>query len=100
MRDGLVDDMGRTAVIEAGGVTLLLTERKLPQWNLEQLRSAGIEPARQRIVVCKGAVAHRAAYEPIASRMIEVETSGSCAGDVRRFSYHNIRRPLYPIDRW
>lgn len=100
MRDGLVDDMGRTVVLDAGGVTLVLTERKLPQWNLEQLRSVGIEPSRRRIIVCKGAVAHRAAYEPIAARLIEVETHGSCAGDVRRFTYHNIRRPLYPLDRW
>ncbi|MFN3649579.1 MAG: M81 family metallopeptidase [Armatimonadota bacterium] len=100
MRDGLVDDMGRTAVLDLGGITLVLTERKLPMWNLEQLRSLGIEPARQRIIVCKGAVAHRAAYAPIASRMLEVETPGSCAGDVRKFEYHQIRRPLYPLDIW
>lgn len=100
MRDGLVDDMGRTAVVDMGGITLVLTERKLPMWNLEQLRSVGVEPTAQRIIVCKGAVAHRAAYEPIASRMIEVETPGSCAGDVRSFEYHNIRRPLFPLDRW
>jgi microcystin degradation protein MlrC len=108
MRDGLVDDMGRTAVVAVGGtpeqaedaLLLVLTERKLPQWNLEQLRSVGIEPTRQRIIVCKGAIAHRAAYAPIATRLIEVETPGSCAGDVRRFEYHNIRRPLYPLDRW
>jgi len=100
MRDGLVDDMGRTAVVDVCGLTLVLTERKQPMWNLEQLRSLGIEPTRQRIIVCKGAVAHRAAYAPIASRMIEVETPGSCAGDVRSFEYHHIRRPLYPIDRW
>lgn len=100
MRDGLVDDMGRTAVLDLGGVTLVLTERKIPQWNLEQLRSVGIEPSTQRIILCKGAIAHRAAYEPIAARLLEVETPGSCAGDVRKFEYHNIRRPLYPIDRW
>lgn len=100
MRDGLVDDMGRTAVVDVRGLTLVLTERKLPMWNLEQLRSAGVEPSRQRILVCKGAIAHRAAYAPIASRLIEVETPGSCAGDVRHFEYQNIRRPLYPVDRW
>jgi microcystin degradation protein MlrC len=100
MRDGLVDDMGRTAVLDVDGLLLVLTERKLPQWNLEQLRSVGIEPSRQRIIVCKGAIAHRAAYEPIASRLIEVETPGSCAGDVRRFEYRNVRRPLFPLDRW
>ena len=77
-----------------------LTERKLPMWNLQQLRSCGVEPSEQRIIVCKGAIAHRAAYAPIAERMIEVETPGSCSGDVRRFPYQNIRRPLFPIDRW
>jgi len=100
MRDGLVDDMGRTAVMDVGGLTLVLTERKLPMWNLEQLRSCGIEPAHQRIIVCKGAIAHRAAYAPIAQQMLEVETPGSCSGDVRGFDYQHIRRPLYPIDRW
>ncbi|HTE18925.1 MAG TPA: M81 family metallopeptidase [Armatimonadota bacterium] len=100
MRDGLVDDMGRTAVVDVDGLTLVLTERKQPMWNLQQLRSLGLEPRDQRIIVCKGAIAHRAAYEPIAGKMIEVETAGSCAGDVRKFEYHNIRRPLYPLDRW
>jgi microcystin degradation protein MlrC len=100
MRDGLVDDMGRTAVVDTGGVTLVLTERRLPQWNLEQLRSVGIEPRHQRIIVCKGAVAHRAAYGPIAAQMIEVETPGCCAGDVRQFRYEQVRRPLFPLDRW
>ncbi len=100
MRDGLLDDMGRTAVVDVRGLTLVLTERKLPMWNLEQLRSVGVEPTRQRIIVCKGAIAHRAAYAPIAGRMLEVETAGSCAGDVRKFRYENIRRPLYPLDRW
>ncbi len=102
MRDGLVDDMGRTVVLDllgqARGVTLVLTERKLPQWNLEQFRSLGIEPTRCRVVVCKGAVAHRAAYVPIARSIIDVETPGSCAGDVRSFTYEHIRRPLYPLD--
>lgn len=100
MRDGLVDDQGRTAVLDVDGLTLVLTERKLPMWNLQQLRACGIEPTEQRIIVCKGAIAHRAAYLPIAQQMLEVETPGSCSGDVRRFEYHQIRRPLYPIDRW
>lgn len=100
MRDGLVDDQGRTAVVDVDGITLVLTERKLPMWNLQQLRACGIEPTEQRIIVCKGAIAHRAAYAPIAQQMIEVETPGSCSGDVRRFDYQHIRRPLFPIDRW
>jgi microcystin degradation protein MlrC len=100
MRDGLVDDQGRTVVLECGPLLLVLTERKMPMWNLEQLRSLGIEPTRLGIIVVKGAVAHRAAYGPIAAEMIEVATSGACAGDVRQFTYQNVRRPLFPLDVW
>src|SRR5262249_50854095 len=90
MRDGLVDDQGRTVVLDAGPLILVLTERKMPMWNLEQLRSLGIEPSRLGIIVVKGAVAHQAAYGPIAAAMIEVATRGCCAGDVRQFNYQNI----------
>jgi microcystin degradation protein MlrC len=51
-------------------------------WNLQQLRSLGIEPTRLRIIVVKAALAHRAAYIPIAQRNIDVDTPGLAAADV------------------
>jgi microcystin degradation protein MlrC len=98
MRDGVVDDQGRTAVVETDGLLLVLTERRMPMWNLEQLRALGIEPTRLRIIVVKAAVAFRAAYGPIASRIIEVDTPGLAAADVRRFEFHRLKRPIYPLD--
>ena len=98
MRDGVVEDQGRTAVVDTGGVLVVLTERRMPMWNLEQLRSVGIEPARLRIVVVKAAIAWRAAYAPIAQHIIEVDTPGLTAADVRRFHYRRLRRPIYPLD--
>jgi microcystin degradation protein MlrC len=98
MRDGVVDDQGRTAVIDTGGILVVLTERRMPMWNLEQLRSLGIEPTRLRIIVVKAALAHRAAYIPIARRNIDVDTPGLAAADVRRFTYHRLVRPHFPLD--
>jgi microcystin degradation protein MlrC len=98
MRDGVVDDQGRTAVIRSGGVLLVLTERRMPMWNLEQLRRLGIEPTRLRIVVVKAAIAYRAAYAPIAKQIIEVDTPGLASADIKRYSYHHLRRPIYPLD--
>jgi microcystin degradation protein MlrC len=100
MRDELVEDQGPTVVLDCGPLILVLTSRKMPMWNLEQLHCLGIAPARLGIIVVKGAVAHRAAYGQVAAEMIEVETSGACAGDIRRFEYRNVRRPLYPLDEW
>jgi microcystin degradation protein MlrC len=99
MRDGVVDDQGRTAVIRTGGILVVLTERRMPMWNLEQLRHLGIEPTRLHIIAVKAAIAYRAAYLPIAGRIIEVDTPGLAAADVRRFHYKNLLRPIYPLDQ-
>jgi microcystin degradation protein MlrC len=99
-------DMGRTAVVTAEGSTLevpsllvLTTERSSPN-SLHQLTSCGIRPGRQRILVVKGAIAPRAAYEPIAARIIEVDTGGATAVNPARFTYRRVRRPLFGLDRW
>lgn len=98
MRDGVVDDQGRTVVIDTGSVLVVLTERRMPMWNLQQLRALGIEPTRLRIIVVKAAIAYRAAYVPVARRIIEVDTPGLAAADIRRFSYKRLKRPMYPLD--
>lgn len=98
MRDGVIDDQGRTAVVQAEGIRVVLTERRVPMWNLEQLRSVGIEPTRLRIIVVKAAIAYRAAYAPIARRIIEANTPGLSSADVRRFSFKRLKRPIYPLD--
>ena len=99
MRDGIVEDMGRTAVVETGGIKIVLTDKKMPPWNLEQLRSLGITPEHQKIVVVKSAVAFRAAYEPIAGEIIEVNSPGLSSIDLTQFEYRNIRRPMFPFER-
>lgn len=98
MRNGVLENQGRTAVVDTGGVLVVLTERRMPMWNLQQLRSLGIEPTSLRIIVVKSAIAYRAAYVPIAGRIIEVDTPGLAAADVRRFSYRKLQRPIYPLD--
>lgn len=98
LRDGVQEDQGRTAVLDTGGVLVVLTERRMPMWNLQQLRALGIEPVRLRIVVVKAAIAYRAAYAPIAGKIIEADTPGLSAADVRQFHYTRLERPVYPLD--
>src|SRR5262249_14392722 len=93
-------DQGQTAVLElAGENTLVLNSRRTPPFSLEQIRSLRILPERARILVVKAAVAFRAAYEPIAGEIIEVDTPGVTAADPTRFGYHAARRPLWPLDQ-
>jgi microcystin degradation protein MlrC len=98
-------DMGRTAVIEESSSTpelpslIVLTTRRAPPYSLEQLVSLGIHPERQRVLVVKGVVAPRAAYEPIAGSLIAVDTPGATSVDPRRLPYTTVRRPLFGLDR-
>jgi len=94
-----LNDQGPTAVIELEGPNLLvLNSLRTPPFSLGQLTSLGIDPARQAILVVKAAVAYKAAYGPIAGRVIEVDTPGLTAIDPARFTFRHIRRPMFPLD--
>ena len=92
-------DSGPTAVLETtDGHTLVLTSRRDGNTSREQMYSVGIRPERFRVVVAKGVVSPRPAYEPIASRIVLVDTPGVTSADLSGFNYRRRRRPLYPFE--
>ena len=91
-------DQGLTAVVAVGDSLVALTSRRQTPFSLQQLLSLGIDPTEMRMIVVKAAVAYRAAYEPIAGQIIEVDTPGLTAVNPLHFEYHNIRRPVFPLD--
>ena len=92
-------DMGPCAVVRHAGVTILLTSRRTPPFDLGQWRSQGLEPKDFSFIGVKAAVAHRRVYDPIAARMLWVDTPGPCTSNVRALPYQRIRRPVFPLDR-
>jgi microcystin degradation protein MlrC len=96
---GKIIHMGPTAVVKHRGLTILLTSRKLPPFDLGQWRSQGVNPEELSMVGIKAAVGHRAAWEPIASASHTVSTAGPCMSDVTRLPYTKLRRPVFPLDR-
>jgi microcystin degradation protein MlrC len=97
-------DMGPSAVIEEQSSTpedlnlLLLTSRRTSPFSLHQLISCGISPERQKILVVKGTVAPRAAYEPVAARIQLVDTPGVTAVNPARFSFHRARPGIWGLN--
>ncbi len=97
-------DQGLTAVVHAEGSTqdepnvIILNSKRHTPFSLGQLSSAGVDPARQKILVVKAAVAFRAAYEPIAAKIIEVDTGGLTAVNPKRFAYRNVRPGLAGLE--
>ena len=91
-------DMGRCAVVRHAGVTILLTSERTPPMDLGQWRHVGILPESLSVIGVKAAVAHRKAFDPIATRHFLVETPGPCQSDLRLFDFKHVRRPIAPLD--
>jgi microcystin degradation protein MlrC len=94
-------DQGLTAVVEVGrtapgkgGLLVLNSERTAPM-SIHQITCVGIQPAQQRILVAKGAVAPRAAYEPVCAAIIEVDTAGATAISRPPSEFQRARRDFY-----
>lgn len=91
-------DQGLTTVVAVGDSLVVLTSKRQTPFSLQQLLSLGINPNAMQMTVVKAAIAYRAAYEPIAGEIIEVDTPGLTAVNPLHFKYRNVRRPLFPLD--
>ena len=96
---GVPVDSGPTAVVVAGGVTVVITSRKTMPGDQQQLKSVGIEPTEQHILVMKSAIRWRGGFESITARSIDVDTPGLGSVNLANFPYQRIRRPIFPLDR-
>lgn len=96
-------DQGLTAVLRVpsggGDGLLVLNSRRQSPNSIHQIASVGIAPAQQRILVAKGAVAPRAAYEPVSPRLIEVDSGGACWIGRGADAYGRARQTLYEWTR-
>ena len=100
MGAGTIAGRGRTVVLEIGGrggIELQLTELRGHPSDLNHFRAFGIEPTQRRILVLKSAAHFRAAFEPIATKVIEVDAPGISSPNLTTFPYERLRRPII---RW
>lgn len=86
-RAGQSADMGLTAVIESGNLTLVLTEKRVAPWDLGHIRYAGLWPTDFKIIVVKSAVAWQTAFGTFAKRILNVDTPGCCSANLEHFQY-------------
>jgi microcystin degradation protein MlrC len=92
-------DMGPTAVVTTDtGLTISLTSLRAVPVSLGIVTSVDIEPADFQILVAKGVHAPVAAFEPVCTALIRVNTGGATAADMRTFEHEHRRRPMHPFE--
>ena len=57
-----------------------------------------LQTKRYRVIVAKGVVSPRPAYQPIASEVLLVDSPGVTTSDLNFFEYRKRRVNLYPFD--
>jgi microcystin degradation protein MlrC len=92
-------DMGPTAVVTTDtGLTISLTSRRVVPVSLGLVTSIGLDPADFQILIAKGVHAPVAAFAPVCTELIRVNTEGATAADMRTFEYRYRRKPMFPFE--
>lgn len=92
-------DQGTTAVLEAAsGLTIIVTTRRVAPMSLHQVLSQGLKPEDFAAIVIKGVHAPVAAYAPVCSQLIRVNTRGATTADLDELVFHHRRNPMEPFE--
>ena len=96
--NGTVAEAGRTAVLVAGGIHVLVTERPIYVVGQRVFLEHGLNPADFDLVVVKSPNGFRTWYESIASLIVPVDVPGSTSANLKSLPFRNCVRPIFPLD--
>ena len=96
---GVVSDMGLTARIDVGGITVVVSSERYSPNNIMHANSVGVYPEDYGLSICKGGLAFREAYKPpVANSFLQADTPGYSSSSLTRFRFEKLKRPIYPLD--
>jgi microcystin degradation protein MlrC len=98
MLRGLQGRLGPTAVLDVNDVKVILISHRWQTLDPEMIRFVGIDPMAEKILVVKSSIHYRAAFEPIARAILEVDAPGLSSSNLDRFTFTHVRRPIFPLD--
>ncbi len=98
MGGGMPMDLQKTAVVVVDGIEVIVSCNVTQTYDVQVFRSHGIEPRKRKIVVVKSAVHFRAAFEPLAKKVYDIECPGLMPQNPKAMTYTHLRRPIYPLD--
>lgn len=87
MQRGVEVRMGRTAMLRAGTIDVLVQERRQPVNDVAYFELHGIDVRRVRLLCVKAKNHFRAAFAPLCAAVIEVDTPGPAGIDLSKLPY-------------
>ena len=98
MARGERNDMGLTAVLDTGGVQVVVISDHVEPHDLAAFTAVGINPATLQFLMLKSRVHWRAGLAGLAHAVVECTGTGVCTSDYNALAFRKVRRPMYPLD--
>lgn len=95
---GVTHHLGPTAVLQSGGMEIVVASNRLQLTEVEAFTHADIDPQERKVVVVKSMQHFRAAFEPLASKVLICDSGALSSKDISKLPFTKLRRPIYPLD--
>lgn len=89
---------GATAILRVQGIDILIVTITQQLLDLRQFEAFGIYPQNKTVVALKSMQHFRAAFTPIAGRIIVCDSGALCTLNYAALDYCHVPRPMYPLD--
>lgn len=96
--DGEPTALGRTALVSAGGVQIVLNTIRQQPFSPVGLEECGAAPWDQRIVVVKSSHHFYNQFHQRSAEVLYCDAPGTLQSDISRLPYRHITRPVWPLD--
>jgi microcystin degradation protein MlrC len=98
MGRGEMGDMGPTAVLDSGGIQIVVISDHVEPHDLAAFTAVGIAPETLRFLMIKSRIHWRAGLRHLARAVVECAGTGVCTSDYEALAFQHVRRPIYPLD--
>ncbi len=89
---------GRTAVVQVGGFTIILTSRAVSLYDRALFHAHGCDPQHFGAVVVKSPHCEPHMFKAWAARYVDVDAPGSTSANLPSLGHTRCARPVFPLD--
>jgi len=99
-RRGVAADMGPSALLDLGGIQIVVITHRCQCMDPRQFESFGLDIAQARVVVVKSRGHFRGGFDEFfkAEQIYEVDCPGLTSPVLANFTWSKLPRPVYPLD--
>ena len=95
---GLTGNMGSSVWVRQGGVNVVVVTSREQPLGPGFAKSLGVPVDQMRYIAVKSAAHFRAAFQPIAGSIFNVDAAGIHTHDLSQITYKKRHRPMFPIE--